>query len=337
MITCFPSIRAILAALLLATVVMVGAPVSAQQPTSVNPTASSVKEEQLLQQLQRVDGRITIPDSKASVLIQPAGREWRAFHENALYWIGAIAILGMVVLLAVFLLWRGRIRTESGYSGVTILRFGAFERFMHWLTAACFIVLALTGLNITFGKHLLLPLVGPEGFTTFSEWGKYAHNYLAWPFMLGILLMLVVWIKDNIPGRIDWNWLKRGGGFLDGSHPPAERFNAGQKLIFWSVVIGGIAISVSGLLMLFPFFNTTIAGMQLATLVHALAGVVMIAIILAHIYIGTIGMEGAFSAMGSGEVDLNWAKEHHALWVEEERAKGRAPAAAGRTAPAPAE
>ena len=139
--------------------------------------------------------------------------------------------------------------------------------------------------------------------------------------MFGIALMFAVWIKDNIPGRVDWAWLKEGGGFFNKKHPPAWRFNAGQKLIFWSVVIGGAALSASGLMLLIPFAATNIAGMQIAQIVHGLTGVIMIAIILAHIYIGTLGMEGAFDAMGTGEVDLTWAREHHGLWVEETEAK----------------
>jgi formate dehydrogenase subunit gamma len=143
-----------------------------------------------------------------------------------------------------------------------------------------------------------------------------AHNFIAWPFMLGILLMLVTWIRGNLPDRYDWQWLRSGGGLLTGRHVPAGKFNAGQKLIFWTVVIGGIALSVSGILMLFPLRFADINGMQWAQYIHAVTGVVMIAVILAHIYLGTLGMEGAFEAMGTGEVDLAWAREHHSAWVE---------------------
>jgi formate dehydrogenase subunit gamma len=152
-----------------------------------------------------------------------------------------------------------------------------------------------------------------------------------------VLIMLVVWIWDNLPDRYDANWLKTGGGMFDKSnrtHPPAARFNAGQKLIFWTVVLGGIAMSISGIFLLFPFSYTDINGMQMAQYVHATVGVLMVAIIIAHIYIGTLGMEGAYEAMGSGTVDLNWAKEHHSAWVEKQQAKGRI---VTRSAPHPAE
>jgi formate dehydrogenase subunit gamma len=241
---------------------------------------------------------------------------------------GGIAVIGMLALLIVFYLVRGAIPIASGRSGRTILRFTALERFIHWMTAATFIVLALSGLNITFGKPLLLPLIGPEAFTEFSQWAKYAHNYLSFPFAIGIVFMLFMWLTENIPNRIDLEWLKQGGGMVGSRHPPAEKFNAGQKGVFWIVVLGGIAVSISGYLLMFPFYGTGIAGMQFAEIVHGIIGVLFVAAILAHIYIGTLGMEGAFEAMGTGEVDLNWAKEHHRLWVEEEMGK-----AGGRTAP----
>lgn len=309
-------------------------PAAAQQ--LVNPTADAVKEEQLLQQLQRVEGRITIPDRKESVLIQPAGRDWRAFHEQTLYWTGAVAIVGMLALLVFFYLRRGMIRIERGRSGRTIVRFNAFERFVHWMTASCFIVLAVSGLNITFGKALLLPLFGTEAFAGWSQWGKYAHNYLSFPFTIGVALIFLVWIGGNIPNRVDIAWIRRGGGLIGNDHPPADRFNAGQKLIYWIVVLGGTAVAISGYLLMFPFYGTTIAQMQQAAMVHGVVAVLFIAAMLAHIYIGTVGMEGAFEAMGSGEVDVNWARQHHKLWFDEQT--GRYPVkTSSKTAVFPAE
>jgi formate dehydrogenase subunit gamma len=189
------------------------------------------------------------------------------------------------------------------------------------MTATCFIILALSGLNYVFGKRLLLPLIGPDAFSAISQWAKYSHNFLAWPFMLGILFMMAVWLRDNIPNRVDWAWLQAGGGFFGGSHPSAGRFNAGQKIVFWIVIIGGLAMSFSGIMLLFPFAAADINGMQVVQVIHALIGVLFVAAILAHIYIGSLGMEGAYDAMGSGEVDLAWARAHHDLWVEEQQAK----------------
>lgn len=320
-------LRFLLTGLLLTLAVAFDAPVSAQQ---VNPTADSVRERQFLDALKtnpqaELQGRVTIPDQRAATLERPAGRQWREFQQVTIVWIGAIAVLGMLALLAVFYLIRGRIRLEAGPSGRTITRFNAFERFMHWLTAACFIVLALSGLNVTFGKLLLLPLVGPQAFTNLSVAAKWAHNFLAWPFMLGIALMFLVWIKDNIPGLVDLKWFAAGGGIVGKGHPPAKRFNGGQKVVFWSVVVGGALLGVSGIFLIFPFIAGGVLDLQFWNVVHGIVAVLMIAAILAHIYIGTIGMEGAFDAMGSGEVDLNWAKAHHSLWVEDEVRKGHVP------------
>ena len=330
-------IRFVVGALALAFIVACAAPVSAQQPTTqVNPTASSVKEDQLLNTLDRITGHCTLPDQKACTIEQPAGRDWRHFHQVTLPWIGAIAILGMLALLVVFYLIRGMVRIESGRSGRTLVRFNSFERLVHWMTATCFIILALSGLNITFGKQLLLPWMSPETFTAISQWGKYAHNYLSFPFALGVVLIFLMWIAWNLPSKVDLEWIKEGGGIVGHHHPPAKRFNAGQKMIYWIVVLGGAAVAVSGYLLMFPFYVTDIAGMQLAQIVHGVVAVLFVAAMLGHIYIGTIGMEGAVEAMWDGTVDVNWAKEHHSLWLESELAKGRAspPAPEGRMQPA---
>jgi formate dehydrogenase subunit gamma len=211
---------------------------------------------------------------------------------------------------------------DAGPSKARILRFGTFERFIHWLTAGCFIVLALSGLNITYGKSLLLPIIGPSAFTGLSTFLKLAHNFLAFPFMFGLALMFVVWVKDNIFNRVDIAWFKAGGGLVGSGHPPAKKFNGGQKMIFWSVILGGLGLSVSGWFLLFPYLAGSVNDLQFWNTVHAVISVLLIAAMLAHAYIGSIGMEGAFDAMGTGEVDLNWAREHHSLWVAEEARKG---------------
>ena len=320
----FRIVVGVLALLVLATAAL---PAAAQQPTSVDPQASAVKENQLLQEFNRISGRCTLPDQKACTIEQPAGRDWRHFHEVTLRWIGGIVILGILAVLIIFYLWRGMVRIESGRSGRTIVRFGAFERFVHWMTATCFIILAISGLNITFGRPLLLPLMSPEAFTAWSEWAKYAHNYLSFPFTLGVILIFFMWIAGNIPNRVDVEWFRRGGGIVGHDHPPAYRFNGGQKMVYWIVVLGGSAVAVSGYVLMFPFYGTGIQNMQAAEIVHGIVAMLFVAAMLGHIYIGTIGMEGAFEAMGTGTVDLNWAKEHHSLWLEEEKARADAGAA----------
>ncbi|MGY3483047.1 formate dehydrogenase subunit gamma [Bradyrhizobium sp. USDA 4011] len=308
-------IRLALGAGALALMITVSVPSIAQQ---VNPTASAVKEQQLLQEFNRIQGRVSIPDQRSGVLEQPAGREWREFRNVTLRWIGGVAILGMLVALVAFYLIRGTVRLQDGRSGRTIVRFAAFERFVHWMTATCFIILAISGLNVTFGRPLLLPLIGHEAFSEWSQWAKYAHNYLSFPFTIGVVLIFLMWLGGNIPNKVDVEWIKRGGGIVGHDHPPAYRFNAGQKAVYWIVVIGGAAVAITGYELMFPFYLSGIEGMQMAAVVHAIVAVLFVAVMLAHIYIGTIGMQGAFEAMGSGIVDVNWAKEHHSLWLEEE-------------------
>jgi formate dehydrogenase subunit gamma len=317
-------LRLIAGALALAFMVAMSAPVSAQQPSSVDPNAAAVKEQQLLQQLNSIQGRGTIPDVKSYVLEHPAGREWREFHTVTLKWIGGIAILGMIALVVLYYLWRGTIRIESGRSGRKIVRFNGFERFTHWLTATTFVILGITGLNITFGRVLILPWMGPEAFSAWSEWAKYAHNYLSFGFTAGVVLMFLMWISQNFPTAADVEWFKMGGGMgKGGGHAPAYKFNAGQKLLYWFVVLGGAAMVITGYVLMFPFYGgLNVGNMELAEIFHGIVGALFIALILAHIYLGTLGMEGAFEAMGEGTVDLNWAKEHHNLWVEEEMKSG---------------
>lgn len=296
---------------------------------------------------------VSIPDKKAGVMIQSEGENWRNARNGPVTNFGGWVIVGMLILLGLFFGVRGRIRIDSGFSGKLIQRFNGVERIAHWLTAGSFVLLAITGLNIMYGRYLFGKSGEAAGdfgtvhqvfaFTTY--YGKLLHNYIAFAFMLGIVMIFVLWVRDNIPGKIDLKWLAVGGGlFSKNVHPPAKKFNAGQKLIFWAVVLGGLSLSVSGLSLMFPFtfslfaptfsalnsvgFDlpttlTAIEEMQLSQLWHAIVAAVMISIIIAHIYIGSLGMEGAWDAMGSGMVDENWAREHHGLWVAE--VKGETP------------
>jgi formate dehydrogenase subunit gamma len=316
--------RFIAGAVAIAGLIAFAAPAHAQQQNPlIDPGARVLNEETLLRQSPRIEGEIDQLDERARVLIQPAGRTWDHFHEVTLYWIGAIVILGTLAALAAAYFVLGRLRISAGRSGRKVLRFKAFERFGHWLTAVSFVVLGISGLNITFGKHLLLPLIGNDAFSAFSQAAKYAHNFTSFPFVLGLVLIVVMFIKDNIPEKSDIEWFKQGGGFIKSKHAPARRFNAGEKLVFWGALGAGVAVSVSGYLLLFPFYITNIADMQIAQVVHSIFAILFVALILGHIYIGTLGMEGAFEAMWTGEVDFNWAKEHHDLWLEDEVAKDR--------------
>ncbi|MCI4663140.1 MAG: formate dehydrogenase subunit gamma [Neomegalonema sp.] len=288
---------------------------------------------------------VSIPDKKAALLVQSEGDGWRAFRNGPLKTYGVYALGGVLVLLLLFFVVRGRIRVDSGMSGVTITRFNGLERFGHWLLAVSFIVLAITGLNVSYGRYFLPDLIGKDAFASLTIMGKWVHNNVAWAFMLGLALVFLMWVAHNIPSRTDLKWLAKGGGlFSKGVHPDSRKFNAGQKLIFWSTILLGASLSASGVALLFPFETammsktfsmlnifgfglptdlTPVREMQLQSLWHSIVALAMIVIIVAHIYIGSLGMQGAFAAMGSGEVDRNWAKEHHNLWVAEEDEKAR--------------
>lgn len=306
----------------------------AVQAQQVNPTAESVTEDALfdaLQADQMVEGRVSIPDGLSSGLIKPGNKSWASTHTGLVRTLSIAAIVGAIVVLALFYMIRGKIMIDGKMSGIRILRFTAVERFAHWLMAGSFIVLALTGLNLVVGRTLILPWLGEGAFSTITTWGKVGHNYVGWAFMLGLTLSFLVWVSHNIPNKVDAQWLAKGGGLLKkGVHPPAKKFNAGQKVIFWSTTLGGAALSFTGVMMLFPMLAGTQADWQLYQLIHGIVAAGLSFIIIAHIYIGSVGMEGAFDAMGSGEVDLNWAKEHHSLWVEEVHGKAKATAPSGK-------
>lgn len=310
---------------------------------------------------------VSIPNANAGMLVHSAGASWVNWRDAdgplvtySIYSLGAI-----LAVLVLFFLFRGRIRIDHGMSGVTIQRFDGIERFGHWLLAGSFILLALTGLNLLLGKEYLMPLIGKEAFAQVSIAGKWVHNNVAWAFMAGLVLTFFLWVGHNFPHRTDIKWILQGGGlFSKNLHPPARKFNAGQKLIFWSTIVLGGSISASGLSLLFPetlpMFNKTfdtlntlgaasvlgeplrtdlsfIEEMQFAQIWHTMVSLAMIVIIVAHIYIGSIGMQGAFAAMGSGQVDRNWALEHHSLWVEEEDARMTAERKQPTTGAMPAE
>ncbi|MBC8337528.1 MAG: formate dehydrogenase subunit gamma [Rhodospirillales bacterium] len=285
-----------------------------------------------------ITGTINIPDKKAAVLVQSGGESLRAIRNGPVSVIGGWTMLALVVLLALYHALHGPIRIDAGESGRMVERFNFLERFAHWLTASSFVVLALTGLNLLYGRYIVKPLVGPEAFSTLTSLGKYAHNYIGFAFIVGLVLLLVLWVKDNLPEKTDLNWLLVGGGMLTkGVHPPVGRFNVGQKVVFWAVVLLGGSLAATGVCLLFPFefrpfsaifaaINVFGAGlpadlsllqeMQLTLLWHGIAGLILIVVIIGHIYIAALGMEGALGAVGEGKVDENWLHQHHSVYFE---------------------
>lgn len=316
-----------------------------------NTSDASSADAELWRQIRHgARGTVAGPDDQRGLMIQSSGHYWEETRNGPLQMYSSWAILGVIMLLALFFAIRGRIRIAHGPAGRTIKRFSGIERAAHWLLASSFILLALTGINLLFGRTLLIPLIGKEAFSAITITGKFIHNYVAFAFMVALALVAILWVVHNIPNRHDIVWFLRGGGIFGGGHPKARKFNGGQKVLFWLVILCGISISLSGWALLNPFettmfsdtfalfngwfgtdFNTNLLPVQeqqYQALWHTIMGVFMIVVIIAHIYIGTVGMEGALPAMTSGDVDLNWAKEHHSLWVEEVEAEARSSAGA---------
>lgn len=298
------------------------------------------------------DVKVSAGGDVATVLMQDGGMRWLEFRKTTLRTYGGWLLVGTIVVLAAFYLLFGRIKIDQGRSGRTVTRFKAIERFGHWMLGGSFIVLGVTGLLVLFGRVFLVPMFGKDLNATLLIWSKWVHNNVSWAFILGLIMIFVMWVAHNIPNRTDLIWLKRGGGILfAGDHPPAKKFNAGQKMIFWSVILFGGSVALTGVSLLFPFdlplfaksfhilnatglphmvgygdLPTQLAAqeeMQLAQIWHAILAFVLMAIVLAHIYIGSVGMEGAYDAMGTGEVDEAWAEQHHSLWLEEYKAAER--------------
>lgn len=287
-----------------------------------------------------------INSPEGNVVIQDGGMRWLQWRAGPVRTYGGYLLLGMLGVLLLFYLIRGRILIEGEKTGETVLRFKVIERIAHWTMAIPFVLLAITGLILLFGRVALIPLFGHDVFTPIAIVGKFVHNYLAWPFMLGVIMSFVLWAWKNLPEKTDIAWvLKAGGLFTRGVHPSAGKFNAGEKLIFWSVMLFGVMVSATGLSLLFPFqipmftpvfellnftgipqilgfgeLNTALAPqeeMQFAQLWHMIIAFVYMAIVMAHIYLGSVGMEGALSSMTKGTVEVQWAKEHHDLWYKD--------------------
>ena len=273
----------------------------------------------MLRQRDQVVGLSSLPYVNADVFERPTGRAWRRGKEDIVTHLGAIAILGLSFLLAAFLAVRGRVPVVHGQSGRTVKRFSFLERANHWLTAASFIGLAVTGVVIAFGETLILPLFGEPVLWWFAWLSSWGHMIFAPPFFLGICVMAAIWTVGNLPSRLDIPWLARFGGFFSDSpdHPSARRFNAGQKMSFWAAVLGGFVMVATGVTLMFPYFWVGLELMSWVMVIHAAVGLLLTAFFIGHIYIGTVGMQDAFWAMWSGDVDWNWAAEHHDLWLAE--------------------
>lgn len=268
----------------------------------------------------------------SGVMIQSQGEDWRLFRLDWLLPIGWKVLAAVLAVLALFRLVRGRIKLKDGRSGRVIPRFSLVERVVHWFVASLFILLGVSGLIILFGRPLLLPLIGPAAFSVLASASMQGHNLFGPIFIVSIAALFFTFARGNGYTWTDIKWVFKAGGLL-GGHASSGRYNFGEKTWFWWACLCGLALSLSGLLLLFPdhlpgFLQVAANDtpperqlLQLASIVHAIAALAFIAFGLGHIYLGTIGMEGALEGMTRGTVDENWAKEHHDLWYEDHMAE----------------
>ncbi|MBE7419458.1 MAG: formate dehydrogenase subunit gamma [Ideonella sp.] len=293
-----------------------------------------------------VPGVTTLPDHEGATLIQrfvqypgvayaTAGEAWRQVRNRWIVPYGGALLLIVLVAIAIFYFGKGSLGRSANGAGGRIERFTPLERAAHWVNAAAFVVLAVSGIVIAFGKFFLLPVLGATLFGWLSIALKTAHNFAGPLFAVSVLIVFITFLKDNFPRAGDGTWLKKGGGMLGGQEVPSHRFNAGEKVVFWFGVFAlGALVVGSGLVLdqLIPDLAYLRGDMQVAHMIHATAAVLMICLFLGHIYLGTIGVKGAYRAMRHGYVDEAWAHEHHALWAEDIRA-GKIPARRSSSTP----
>lgn len=258
------------------------------------------------------------PGNEAGVLIQNRGDDWRHLRNGPLTLYGGWLVLLVAGAILAFYKLKGPLTQHDANSGRLIQRFPRYERVIHWLTAGSFLALAATGLAILFGKHLLIPLLGHSLFGYLMVLGKNLHNFVGPLFFASTLAMIAIWARDNLWHHIDALWIRKAGGLLSGEHVPSGRFNFGEKTWFWiGVTVLGLTVSASGLVMDFPNLGWTRSDMQTANLIHAATAIAMLALSFGHIYMGTIGVHGAYDSMKTGYVDETWAREHHEQWYRD--------------------
>lgn len=284
-------------------------------------------------------GYTSLPGAEKGVLIQPlvqypgarmttAGEAWRQVRNQWILPYGGSLLLIVALAIGLFYWRKGALGGHELDTGRMIERFTPLERAAHWTNAAAFVVLALSGIVMAFGKFFLLPVLGHTLFGWLTYVLKNAHNFAGPLFAVSLTVVILIFVKDNIASKADFVWLSKAGGLFSDQQIPSHRFNAGEKGMFWwGVTIPGLVIAASGLVLdqLVPGFGALRGEMQIAHMVHATAAVVMMAILTGHIYMGTLGMKGAYSAMRTGYVDEGWAKEHHELWYDDVKA-GKIPA-----------
>ena len=267
---------------------------------------------------------VQYPGSK----VTNAGEAWRQVRNNWIIPYGGAILLIVLGAIALFYWRKGEMRLHAPETGRQIERFTPLERSAHWANAIAFVALAVSGVVMAFGKFFILPVIGLTLFGWLTYALKNLHNFAGPLFAVSLVIVFFTFLKDNVPRKEDWTWIVKGGGLLSGQEVASHRFNAGEKVVFWGgVTFLGLIIIGSGLMLdkLVPGLIYERSTMQISHMVHAVAGVLMMAMFIGHIYLGTIGMQGAYKGMRTGYVDETWAKEHHELWFDDVKS-GKIPA-----------
>jgi len=268
------------------------------------------------------------PGREAGVLVQSEGDTWRRIRNGPVTFYGGLLVVAVLAAILGFYAVFGSVKVHERPTGRLIRRFSRLDQWTHWTVAISFCILGLSGLIMFFGKHVLLPVIGYTLFAWLTALSKNLHNFVAPVFVFSVALMVVLFARDNLPKSYDLKFLLNAFAVMaKGKHIPTGRFNGGEKLWFWGgVVVLSIVVTWTGLILLFPNFDQTRSVMQQAWVWHASAALLYISISFGHMYLGTIGLEGAYQAMRTGYVDEAWAKEHHQIWYEEIKSGRREPA-----------
>ena len=262
-------------------------------------------------------GISTVKGQETNELIQGAGQNWRQLRNGPIATYGSWLLSFVIITLVAFYMWRGQVKIGHPRTGKTVERWTLNERRLHWVTAVLFILLAITGLSLLYGRFALIPLLGYPGFSAYATAAKWIHNVIGPVFMVALFIILIKWFKDNLFTKVDIQWFKDFGGMVGDKHPSAGKFNGGEKLWFWTLATAGVALCLSGLVLDFPNFGQEREVIIGAHLIHILTAFLLMSFSLGHIYIGTVGTEGALEGMTTGHVDTAWAEQHHDLWLKE--------------------
>ena len=294
-------------------------PASPDGVTAVNPGA------ELWREVRQRDGKNVgisqVPGVDTGILINVEGDRWARFRVEYPVRFAPLVLGAIILLLFAFYAIRGKVGIDGGASGNMLRRFTDYERILHWMLAIVFSFLAVTGLILLLGRGLLIPIIGQQAFALLASASKEGHNLFGPIFLLSLLLMLTRFARRNIYERGDLTWLLRGGGFIGKGHVSGGFFNMGEKSWYWMVILLGLAISISGLILVSPGLGQGRVIMEVSHVVHVLVAIVLIAVSIGHMYMGSIGTEGSAEAMISGYVDINWAEAHHDRWARECREK----------------